>query len=391
MQRESSTSPLVGLRWVFFLFYMGVGVFHPYLYVHLRNLGLSESVVGWISFLHPVCLLVIQPFWGSVGDYLGRPDRVLQIAGFGAGSVAVLFLFDAPTWAYFLMVPMFFGFGSAVDPIANAATVATDRAEGQHGDYGNKRLWGSVGFVIGAVVSGLISESFGISAIFPVYSLIMAAMIARSHLVSDVTLDPSTPSEIARGLKRALSVPRYRWLLAFLVLWGIPFSGNFVAFGWYWEDLGGPAYGLGLCWVLAAILEVPFYLLSVRYQDLISYRGLLVFSSGVAALRWLLYVLFPEPAWLYAFQPLHALMFVSFSVGGVYMIDHLSDEVIKNTGQGLLSASIFGAGAAIGNLLAGLVYDAYGPVHFYSLMIAINLLAVLIGIFKLSVEETVTS
>lgn len=389
MEQQTADRHLNGLRWIFFLFYMGVGIFHPYLYVHLRNTGLSESVVGWISFLHPVCLLVIQPLWGTFGDYLGRPDRVLQIAGFGAGSVAVLFLFDAPAWVYFLTVPLFFGFGSAVDPIANAATVATDRASGQHGEYGYKRLWGSIGFVLGAVVSGGVSEWYGIPAIFPVYSIVMIGMLCRTHLVSDVELEPSTLPAIGKGLKRAISVPKYRWLLVFLVLWGIPFSGNFVAFGWYWKDLGGADYGIGLAWILAAVLEVPFYLLSVRFKELISYRGLLIFSSAVAALRWLLYVLFPDPALLYLFQPLHALMFVSFSVGGVYLIDHLSDDIIKNTGQGLLSASIFGAGAAIGNLLAGLVYDSYGPVYFYSLMIAINLLAIVIGVFKLEVEEAV--
>lgn len=368
-----------GVQWVFFLFYMGVGVFHPYIYLYLRDVGLTESTIGYISFFYPLFVLIIQPCWGSLGDYTGRPDRVIRLAAFGAGLCSIVFLWNVPTWGYWLLVPIFFGFASAVDPIANAGAVQSDRDAGDHGNYGSRRLWGSIGFVLGAIASGLISDWYGIPAVFPVFALVMIFTIIQARHLRHIRIRSAGLKQVFRGVNHALSLPRYRGLLLVLVLWGIPFSGNFVAFGWYWRDLGGADYGIGLCWVLAAVLEVPFYMLTVRFKDWISYRGLLIFSNAIASLRWLLYILFPWPIAIYFFQPLHALMFVSFSVGGVYLIDEWSDHVIKNTGQGLLSASVFGAGAALGNVLAGQMYGWLGPVTFYSFMILINIIAGSLG------------
>ncbi|MFB6355660.1 MAG: MFS transporter [bacterium] len=371
------------LKAVYFLFYTGVGVFHPYLYVYLREQGMSETAIGWASFVAPLTVMVLQPVWGSLGDLTGRPARVIQGAALGACLMGLTFLLSVPLWLYFLMVPLFFGFATAFDPLTNAAVVQQEVKNDQQGGYGNKRLWGSIGFVVGAMVAGTVTRRFEIHWLFPLYSGVMLILLIKSNWLQGLTMSPTTPSELLRGLKHALGRSRYRWLLIFLVTWSIPFSGNFVAFGWFWRDLGGTNAGIGLCWVLAASLEVPAYWLTVRYRDRLSLRWLLALSGVFAALRWMFYVILSKPFYIYFVQPLHALMFVSFSVGAVYMIHNLSDDVIRNTGQSLLSASVFGAGAALGNLLAGQIYQSTNPHLFYYYLLSINIVSVLIAIFML--------
>ncbi len=160
-----------------------------------------------------------------------------------------------------------------------------------------------------------------------------------------------------------------------------------MAFGLYWEELGGSFFGLGIAWVLAAVLEVPLFWLSARFRDRINYRTLLVVSSLAAAARWLAYPLLPELWMWYLVQPLHAVMFVGLSVGGVYLIDRLSDPVIRNTGQSLLAACVFGLGSAVGNLLAGVVYDAYGAPVFYGLLLILSLSAAALAAWGLSPDD----
>ncbi|GEM_PF-3077546 len=370
---------------LYFFFFLGIGVLLPYLFVFLReSRGMSEPAAGVAALLAPLSVMLMQPLWGTLADLLGRPVLLIQLASLGATVVSLVMWQRISAAWYFLLVPLVYTLQSAIEPLVNAAVVHTETLTDREGEFGNKRLWGSVGFITGNLIAANATHVAGLEVVFPIFSAAMFLLALQAFLLRGVQMNPVSLQEMFRGLRRALGSPTYRWLLCFLVLWGIPFGGNSVAFGWFWTDIGGGSRGLGYIWFLAAVFEVPLYYLTVHFKQRISFRFLLLFSTTVAALRWLIYILAPQPHLLYFVQPLHAFMFVSLSVGAVYTIDQLSDPVIRSTGQALLVASVWGLGSALGNLSAGLIYGYFGPTYFYGFLIACNILGFLVLIYALS-------
>ncbi len=381
--REPSVSTSIGFFGTYFCFFLGIGVFLPYLFLFLRDMrGISEAVIGIIALLAPLAVMISQPLWGSLGDMTGRPILIIQLASVGACVTALLMWQDISYGWYFLLVPLLYGLQSAVDPLVNAAAVYVEQQGKERGVFGKKRLWGSLGFIVGNVVGAHATGYFNLGIIFPLYAGVMVLLAVQVTMLTEVNMKATSGWELLRGLIRALKKPHYRWLLLFFILWGIPFGGNSVAFGWFWKDLGGTSTGLGYLWFLAAVFEIPLYLLTVKFKDYLSLRWLLVLATIFPAVRWLLYVLVPAPWMLYFVQPIHSLMFVSFSVGAVYMVDRLSDPVIRSTGQGLLAACVYGIGSAAGNWLAGTVYEFAGGNWFYLLLVLINLSALPVIFYK---------
>lgn len=372
---------------LYLLYFCGLGLFHPYVYIYLEQVGLSKSFIGLLAFLGPLMAMVFQFGLGALGDLWGSSHRVIQLAACSAGVVVTGMLLDWPAVWFLLVFPVFYGLHAAIDPLINAMVLTQERDVGDVGGFGGKRLWGSVGFIVGVIASGWFIDIWGLWLAFPVYTVVMLLVLIPAQGLSGVRRSGVSFSQFLTAVSRSLKSPTYRRLIFFFALWGIPFGGNFVAFGLYWEELGGSFFGLGIAWVLAAVLEVPLFWLSARFRDRINYRTLLVVSSLAAAVRWLAYPLLPELWMWYLVQPLHAVMFVGLSVGGVYLIDRLSDPVIRNTGQSLLAACVFGLGSAVGNLLAGVVYDAYGAPVFYGLLLILSLSAAALAAWGLSPDD----
>jgi PPP family 3-phenylpropionic acid transporter len=328
----------------------------------------------------PVAVLVSLPLWGSLSDLTGRADRILQLTALTAGVASLGFLMELPVLGLLLLVPVFYSVEYAIEPMLNSAVLLDDQQENRTGAFGRSRLWGSIGFIAGAGAGGIVSEVIGMGYLFPTFLLVMIGLGGSVSGRQKFKSDSLKTSRFVSDLSQLLSDKKMLFMVLFMILWSIPFSGNFMAFSWYWEEIGGSSFGLGLAWGLAAILEAPLYLLSEYYWESVWLEVLLVISPIVAAVRWGLYLLFPIPEILFFVQPLHSLMFVTFSVGSVYMIDRLSTDATRNTGQGLIGASVFGAGAALGNLLAGNLYGLYGPKIYYGSMIGVELTAVAIMI-----------
>lgn len=339
---------------------------------------MTESWLGLAFGLGPLAVMVSLPFWGSVSDVTGRSDRVIQLTAVLAGLSGLVLFFAESVLGVLLLVPLFYAFEYAIEPMANAAVLNQDTSGSRSGTFGKRRLWGSLGFIVGAALGGLVTYVTSWPVLFLFFLGVMVTLAIRANQIGDLRSSSLSLEQYVRSFLQVIKSPRLQLLLLFLVLWSIPFSGNFMAFSWYWTQVGGSSLGLGLAWGLAAFLEVPLYWLTVRYWDRLWLEGLLVLSPAVAALRWFLYLVYPEPEFLMVIQLLHGLMFVSFSVGSVYLIDMIAEAGVRNTGQGLLGASVFGLGAALGNLLAGNLYGAFGASTFYVSLIAVDVLALFV-------------
>ena len=143
------------LRWLYFLYYAGVGTFLSYFAPYLRGLGLSGEQIGLVTFAQQMVAAPAALIWGGIADRLGAPSRALAVCTAGM-LFAVCGLPFARTPAQVGAVLVLSGlFSGAVVPLLDSTTVETVKRFAGH-SYARTRLWGSIGFVLTAQGLGLL-------------------------------------------------------------------------------------------------------------------------------------------------------------------------------------------------------------------------------------------
>jgi MFS transporter, PPP family, 3-phenylpropionic acid transporter len=113
-------------------------------------------------------------------------------------------------------------------------------------------------------------------------------------------------------------------------------------------------YGIsfqGLC-------ELPLFYLSAKIIGKLGIKTTLIVTVVATAVRMLLYSVVKNPHAAIAIEVLHGISWSLFWVVCVEVVNILVREEWRATGQSLLYAAYFGAGAIVGNLWTGFLYDA---------------------------------
>ena len=120
--------------------------------IYYKSHGLTGSQIGTLAALGPIVVLLTQPFWGVVSDSL-RDKRIpllIMTAVCGAGYLTLLK--PEPFSRFVLVTVMMSVFYGPVIPLLDSRTASFLGPEKQQTTYGGIRLWGSWGFLAGAVL-----------------------------------------------------------------------------------------------------------------------------------------------------------------------------------------------------------------------------------------------
>jgi MFS family permease len=142
-----------------------------------KNFSISE--IGIVTAIYPAVWGLGQLFTGKMADFFCK--KSLLFWGMFLQGIALLFLIFASTFTHFIIISVILGWGTAMVYPTFLATIAEntnpqDRAK----SVGTFRLWRDLGYAIGAILTGIIADAFGISA-----SIIVIAVltIASSFII----------------------------------------------------------------------------------------------------------------------------------------------------------------------------------------------------------------
>jgi len=129
----------------------------------LASKGFSIAEVGIVTAIYPAVWGVGQLFTGRMADYFCKKD--LLFVGMLLQGIALMILIFANSMTHFVVLSSILGIGTAMVYPTFLATVADntnplDRAN----SLGVFRLWRDLGYAIGAILTGVIADLFGISA-----------------------------------------------------------------------------------------------------------------------------------------------------------------------------------------------------------------------------------
>jgi len=99
-------------------------------------------------------------------------------------------------------------------------------------------------------------------------------------------------------------------------------------------------------------------------------------ATFLTAVRWILIALFVEQLWILAIaQTLHAASFGVFHAVAIYLTHRLFTGRHQGRGQALYSSISFGAGGALGSLIAGYLWEGAGAQWMYIAAAVVAMLA----------------
>lgn len=156
-----------------------------------KQFGIAE--IGLVTAIYPAVWGIGQAFTGKMSDHFNK--KHMLFLGMLLQGVALLFIAYADTLIHFIVLSSILGWGTAMVYPTFLATIAEnthphDRAE----SLGVFRLWRDLGYAIGAILTGLIADAFGITASI----LVISVLTIISSVIIEARMKPQVSN--SRGL-----------------------------------------------------------------------------------------------------------------------------------------------------------------------------------------------
>lgn len=321
------------------------------------SLGFSGKSIGIMSGLFVTASVLVPPVWGYVMDRIADPRIVLRIMLTGSTLLFLPCIFMDSFAVYFVFRFASACFMAGLIPINDSQLLAYGAK--YHLRYGPIRVWGTYGFIVGQLILvTLFLWAESLRWLFLLWVLSNMSMLAVTCKLE------ALPSGLKRGelLKgvRLLLDRSFATFTAGCVLHRIAMTGYYTFFSIYLIDLGLPFSFAALAWCIGPVSEILVIHYGDRLVRRLGVKSLLILALSGGIVRLLILSSTP-PTWvILGSQILHALTFGAMHIASIMYVNHQIPHSMRASGQAAFNAVVIGLAGAVGNLIAGILYDAYG-------------------------------
>lgn len=343
---------MITLLGAFYFSYFGiVGIYIIFMPKVLSMVGYSGSEIGIIFAAGPLVRFLL-PFAFTKGLRLNTTS--FNIALFIMLVSAVSFYFSLDNFYALLFSNIGLGIGmSLILPYIEVVALEVVGKE----KYGKVRLFGSIGFIIVALVlvRFLTSPDVALTYLlsFTVLTAFLAFFIARKDVRNN---------EENNHIKNDIQLLKHYKLWLGLALMQVSF-GAFYNFFTIYETGYGVTLDMTInLWVFGVIVEIVMLYFQGRLLrfNLVLLLQITTFSAVV---RWMLLFLYPQNLGVLFFaQSLHALSFALFYSAAISYLHQIYEN--KVLAQQFYSGITFGLGGLLGALSFGYIYEYFSSYIF---------------------------
>jgi PPP family 3-phenylpropionic acid transporter len=346
--------------------------------VWLADRGISPTEMGTIYMSRQFVTVAATLAAGWVANRLGAPSVLTPVLLTGAFVILI-----GHEWAYgfwpILITTLIWG--ATWHPVLSLSEgVAVAACKRERLDYGRVRTWGSVAFILGAVLCGMAVERWGPP--WALYSLWIGVAIT----LPAVLLLPRAPKATREAA--AASGPRVRVgqllgrpeFLLFLLAAGAAQASHasIYSFGTLtWRAAGLSETTISLLWAEGVVAEIVLFWFSAPIIRKLGAPGLLILSGAAGLIRWTATAYTVDVAALAVLQSLHAFTFGATHLAAMEFLRRAVPERAMSLAQALYYGLAGGLLMALTFQFAGRLYQAVGPVSIATMaaMSAITLVA----------------
>lgn len=338
---------------------IGVGALLPYLVLYLTWRGLSPTAAGLVMALMAGVGVLAVPLWGVVADRTLGTVTALRLSSVLAALASLALLVSGRTgWAIVVSAGVLAATRAPGDAFANALAISTLDTQASR-NYGNIRLWASLGFAATVAVSAVILDHTSLALIliaFPVAMLVQIASTA-GHRWPAAPRGPVLRLSALRGANMSRLLVLHGGALAFGIAMGASSTGSPLRL----VDVGGGVVAVGAAAVLGALAEIPFMRMSGALWHGLGAGKVFLLGGAAFAASLACFAVFANPLVLVGASILRGGGYALIYVGLVTVASVQLPPGRQATGQALLQATMMGLGPLIGSSLGGFAYEYTSP------------------------------
>lgn len=364
----------------FYLFvFFGIGSLFPLLSVYLSEIEkLNGYQIGIILSLGPVVMIFFQPFWGMIADMKNLHNRLLTVTTLITGISALGYLFFEGFFLFILVAIVLAIFQSAIIPLSDSISLKYTSSAGVN--YGNVRLFGSLGFGVAVFLMGKLSE-WNPQVIF--YAFFLTLLIAGAISLKMPREAAGKPNGLLSGIKDLMGMKRFLVFLAItFMIFGPNLANNFY-FSLFVEDRGGTYTGIGIAFLIAVLSEIPFMRAAGSWIHKLGLLQVVVIAALVSLIRWIFYFTEPGLSLIYASAVIQGFSLGLFIPAGLQYIREITPKHITATAVTIYSAVGNGLGNWFFTFVGGIIFEEFNIYGVYLFFAVLTLVGVLLTVWLL--------
>ncbi|MDC1109486.1 MFS transporter [Methylophilaceae bacterium] len=369
----------------YFSYYFFVGLFVPYWGIYLTSLSFSALQIGALLSLFQISRIFAPNFLGWIADRSGEYIKWIKISSF-FGFILFIGIFWANSFLSIFLIMMAMSiFTSSTLPLAESLTLAHLKANKADSKYSHIRLWGSIGFILAAILLGIMIDSIGEK------SLIYALLLTQLVIFLLAFILPTKKVIFLPKKKRSIwPILKKREVVVLLLSCALMVSSHGLLYNFYsifLEQQGYSGTTIGLLWAVGVIFEIIIFLLMPRILNKFTLKAVLLISLGFAVIRFFLIGAYVDSMiLLFIAQVMHAATFGSFHVASIQLIAHFFYNEHQARGQSLYNSITYGVGGAIGGLGGGYMIEYSGMANTFMLSAILPFLGFMVLILGLKTK-----
>jgi len=359
----------------YFIYYFFVGAFVPYWGLYLKSEHFSPADIGILMSLFQISRIFAPNFWGWLADHTGKRVQWIKLTAFlGLCGFTAVFWAHSFYWLFFVMAALSL-FTSSTLPLAESLTLA--HLATTNGHYSRIRMWGSLGFIVAAVILGYLIDFTGIRSLLWFLLAVQITLFALTHTLPDAKVEPHAHDHFS--IWQVIKQPN---VLALLIGCALMVTAHGVLYNFYSIYLSEHGYSkgmIGLLWSVGVICEIGIFMLMPKIMTRYSLKTIMLISLLLAVLRFaMIGVAVDNIVLLVIAQTLHAATFGSFHAASVEVITQFFNGRHQAKGQAIYNSVAYGIGGTIGGVAGGYALQYIGGEKTFMLAAIFPLLGLLV-------------
>jgi PPP family 3-phenylpropionic acid transporter len=363
----------------YFLSYLAMSAFLPFMSIYFSEKGFSGTAVGLILSLWAFVSVIAQPIMGMVNDRMSDSRKILLVSTIVAPILSLGFCYLGSFSAIMALSVVFAWFQSAAGPISDSLAIDIGKREGF--SFGSIRLWGALSYSLGTFSIGFLYVRIGYDNSFVIYLAISIAVFLTIFLLPKIKPSPHKVS-IFDQANEVLHNKPFVLFLGICLLVSLCSSVHFTFLPIYFKEMGFDKKWLGIAFAIAAIVEVPMFYISAKLGKRLGRFNVLWMASVLTAIRFILIFTFHNVYLVLALQVIDGISFAFFASLAVEVVEGYASERTKATFQTIFAAGTYGLGSIIGSSVGGIIIDHKGAPFLYLVLFFVSTTAALLFILS---------
>lgn len=364
-----------------YFWYFGIlGLVVPFLSVFLDARGFNSLEIGEILAVITATKIVAPTLWAHLADKSGQQLTIVKVGALLSLLCFSLIIWTVSYWPLMFSLAMFSLFWTSIQPQIEVMTLSSIRKSAKI--YARIRLWGSIGFIIVAILGGELIERYSAEAFSYIGIIILAGLFFSTLMSRQPRIKKLTQTDNVSIKDKVFNGNFLLFFFAGLML-QMSFGPYYVFFALYLQNLDYSGFLIGIFIAIGVVAEVGIFIFAGLFFKSFSLKALISASILLTALRWFIVGHFGDSdIALGLSQLIHALSFGLYHSASIAFIQQHFNANQQSRGQAIYIGGVYGVGGAIGAYAAGILWqDGLGAMMTFNFAALTALIGGILALF----------